>query len=70
MQTNELPEVNVERLRNKEGLTNTEIACLLLGWQGGTIWQVSKETGLSVDQILQSKDIETDNKDIACLKCM
>lgn len=60
MQTKELPEVNIEKLKNRDELTNTEIACLLLGWQGGTIHQVSQETGLTVDQILNSKDIETD----------
>ena len=58
----ELPEVNIEKLKNRDGLTNTEIACLLLGWQGGTIHQVSEKTGLTVDQILDSKDIETDIK--------
>ncbi len=54
-----LPEVNIERLKNKQQMSNTEIACLLLGWQGGTIHQVSEETGLSVEDILHSKDIES-----------
>lgn len=40
-------------------MTNLEIACHLLGWQGGTIHQVSEITGLTVEQILESKDIET-----------
>lgn len=40
-------------------MTNLEIACHLLGWQGGTIHQVAKITGLTVEQILESKDIET-----------
>lgn len=57
-----LPEINIERLKNKDNLSNTEIACLLLGWQGGTIHQVSKETGLSIEDILNSNDIENDIK--------
>jgi len=32
-----LPQVNIERLKNRHQMKNTEIACLLLGWQGGTI---------------------------------
>ena len=53
-----LPQVNIERLKNKENMSNCEIACLLLGWQGGTIHQVASETGLSIEEILQSDDIE------------
>lgn len=53
-----LPQVNIERLKNRHQMKNTEIACLLLGWQGGTIHQVSEETGLSVEQILQTENIE------------
>lgn len=53
-----LPAVNVERLKDKASLCNTEIACLLLGWQGGTIHQVAEETGLSIAQILGAKDIQ------------
>jgi len=52
-----LPEVNIERLKNPN-LTNLEKACYLLGWQGGTIHQVSNETGLSVEEILYSSNIE------------
>lgn len=37
--------------------TNLEIACKILGWQGGTIHQVAEETFLTVDQILNAKDI-------------
>jgi hypothetical protein len=55
----ELPKVNIERLKNRANMTNCEIACLLLGWQGGTIHQVSQATGLSVEEILNSKDIDT-----------
>lgn len=40
-------------------LTNLEIACSLLGWQGGTIHQVAKETGLCVNELLDSVDVET-----------
>ncbi len=54
-----LPQVNIERLKNRHQMKNTEIACLLLGWQGGTIHQVSEETGLSVEQILQTENIES-----------
>lgn len=32
--------------------TNTELLCFALGWQGGTIHQVSEETGLPVQEIL------------------
>ena len=32
--------------------TNTELLMLALGWQGGTVHQVAKETGLSVMEIL------------------
>jgi hypothetical protein len=55
-----LPKVNQEQLRQRATLTNMQIACYLLGWQGGTIHQVAEETGLSVDEILKSKDIEAD----------
>lgn len=37
--------------------TNTELLCIALGWQGGTVHQVSAETGLTVSQI-----VETDRK--------
>jgi hypothetical protein len=58
MKHENLPAVNIERLKNRASMTNTEVACLLLGWQGGTIHQVAKATGLTVNQILQSKNIE------------
>ncbi len=48
----------IKRLNNGKYKSNCLIACLLLGWQGGTIHQVSHETGLSVIEILESKDIE------------
>lgn len=32
--------------------TNTELLCLVLGWQGGTVHQVAAATGLAVDQII------------------
>jgi hypothetical protein len=53
-----LPKINVRRLNDGKKKTNCEIACLLLGWQGGTIHQVSRVTGLSINEILESKDIE------------
>jgi hypothetical protein len=34
--------------------TNTELLCLALGWQGGTVHQVAEETGLSVSEIIES----------------
>lgn len=40
------------------GKTNLEIACNILGWQGGTIHQVHKKTGVDVDELLESKNIE------------
>jgi hypothetical protein len=52
-----LPEVNYERMK-QQNLTNTEIACYLLGWQGGTVHQVAEITGLSVKEIIDSKDIK------------
>lgn len=39
-------------------MTNTEKACAMLGWQGGTIHQVAETTGLSVEQIIEAKNIE------------
>jgi hypothetical protein len=33
-------------------LTNTELLCLALGWQGGTVHQVAEETGLDVSEII------------------
>jgi len=52
----QLPAVNIERLK-QPGLRNTEIACYLLGWQGGTVFQVARELGLPVITILKAKDI-------------
>lgn len=37
--------------------TNTELLCLCLGWQGGTVHQVAEATGLTTSQI-----IDTDRK--------
>jgi len=39
---------------------NTLAAMYLLGWQGGTIHQVSQETGLTVSEILDSENIYAD----------
>jgi len=52
----QLPAVNIERLKQPD-LRNTEIACYLLGWQGGTVFQVARELGLPVIMILKAKDI-------------
>lgn len=32
--------------------TNTELLCNVLGWQGGTVHQVARETGLTVEEII------------------
>lgn len=45
----------------KYTLTNTELLCLALGWQGGTIHRVAEATGISVSQIL-----EMDRKQSLC----
>ena len=50
-------------MNNGKYKSNCEIACLLLCWQGGTIHQVSHETGLTVVEILESKDIEKSLKE-------
>jgi hypothetical protein len=34
--------------------TNTELLCLCLGWQGGTVHQVAQATGLTVSQIIDT----------------
>lgn len=39
-------------------MTNLEKACELLGWQGGTIHQVSQATGWTVDELLTMKDMD------------
>ncbi len=36
---------------------NTLIAMRILGWQGGTIHQVARETGLTIEQIFEADDI-------------
>ena len=36
---------------------NTLIAMRILGWQGGTIHQVARATGLTIEQILEADDI-------------
>jgi len=46
--------------------TNLERACLLLGWQGGTVHQVAQETGLTVDEILNAENIDTLIKEKQC----
>lgn len=37
-------------------LTNTEILCYVLGWQGGTVYEVAKVIGTSPDSILNADD--------------
>ena len=34
---------------------NTELLCLVLGWQGGTVHQVSDATGLTVQEIIDTE---------------
>jgi hypothetical protein len=34
--------------------TNTELLCLCLGWQGGTVHQVAEATGLTTSQIIDT----------------
>lgn len=35
-------------------LTNTQILCYVLGWQGGTIHQVAEKIKVSTDEILKA----------------
>lgn len=44
--------------------TNTLTLCHALGWQGGTIHQVSKEIGLPLDDILDLHNHEPNDKSI------
>lgn len=37
-------------------LTNTEILCYVLGWQGGTIFLVAKALGVDTNDILYAND--------------
>jgi len=48
--------------------SNTIKAARFLGWAGGTIHQVSYETGLTVYEILNSSDIEHDIRERAGVK--
>lgn len=34
--------------------TNTELLCFAFGWQGGTVHQVAAETGLTVQEIIET----------------
>ncbi|QYC52631.1 hypothetical protein [Salmonella phage SSBI34] len=38
--------------------TNTELLMAALGWQGGTVHQVARETGLTVSEILDLHKIQ------------
>lgn len=49
-------ESNVQELL-KPGLTNTRIACLMLGWQEGTVHQIARKLGVTVEMILEAKSI-------------
>lgn len=33
-------------------MTNTEILCFVLGWQGGTVHQVAATLGVAVDDVI------------------
>ena len=35
-------------------LTNVEVLCFVLGWQGGTVHQVADELGVKVDEVLRA----------------
>lgn len=37
-------------------MSNTEILCYILGWQGGTVHQVASELGETVETILHADD--------------
>ena len=39
---------------NTDPKTNTELLCLALGWQGGTVHQVAEATGLTAAQIINT----------------
>ena len=38
-----------------DGKLSTLEMCIALGWQGGTIYQVAIETGLTVGQLLEAQ---------------
>ncbi len=40
-------------------MTRTEALCKALGWQGGTIHQVSEETGCTTSDLLYGKPAQT-----------
>lgn len=42
--------------------TNTELLCNALGWQGGTVHQVAQETGLSVHDIIYTKNVSDEKE--------
>lgn len=46
-------------------MNNTAILCFILGWQGGTVHQVSEVLGLSVSTIL---DANTSEMELLCRK--
>jgi hypothetical protein len=52
-----LPSVNIERMK-QPNLTNLEKACYILGWQGGTVHQVARKLGVTIDLILNANDIQ------------
>lgn len=35
-------------------MNNTEILCFVLGWQGGTVHQVSQKLNISITEILDA----------------
>jgi len=46
-------------------MTNTQILCFVLGWQGGTVHLVAKELQCSVSMILDASD---DDMQVLCRK--
>lgn len=43
-----------DRRKQRQNMSNTAILCFVLGWQGGTIYQVAKEIGCKTDEILDA----------------
>ena len=41
-------------------MSNTEILCYVLGWQGGTVHQIASELRVTVETILQADDEQMD----------
>jgi len=44
---------------HQKRINNSRKAFKAIGWQGGNIHQVARETGLTVEQILSADDVES-----------